>query len=76
MRWCEKNRKVVLWKVRNGDDRRVRSTRTNDKGRWRLDDVAVKGRVYAAARYKERHYGIDATEICYRAKSRTIRVDG
>lgn len=76
MRWCEKNRKVVLKKVRKGDDRRVASTRTNDNGRWRLDDVGVEGRVYAVARYKERSYGIDSRDICYRAKSRTIRVDG
>ncbi|MDQ4124116.1 MAG: hypothetical protein M3134_00755 [Actinomycetota bacterium] len=60
--------------MRKGEDRRVRSTRTNEKGRWRLGDVPVEGRVYAAARYKERYYGIDAHEICYRAKSRTIRV--
>jgi hypothetical protein len=76
MRWCEKNRKVTIKKVRKGADRRVVSTRTNDNGRWRIDGVGVKGRVYAVARYKERSYGIDSRDICYRAKSRTIRVGG
>jgi hypothetical protein len=76
MRWCEKNRKVVLKKVRKGDDRRLAATQTNDEGRWRIDDVGVRGRVFAVARRKERTYGIDSRDICYRAKSKTIHVRG
>lgn len=72
MRWCERDRVVVLREVREGSNPRVGRTRTNREGRWRIDVTVGSGRFYAVARYKDRYYGIDAHDICYRARSRAI----
>ena len=74
MDYCVR-RVVAVRKVRAGTDRTVATTRTDDEGRWRLDVGShTHGRFYAVARFKERYYGIDSHDICYRARSRTIRV--
>ena len=72
MRWCERDRVVVLLKVKQGPDPQVGKTRTNREGRWRIDVSVGAGRFYAVARFKDRYYGIDGQDICYRARSRTI----
>ena len=72
MRWCERNRVVVLRQVKEGADPRVARTRTDSEGRWRIDVSVGAGRFYAVARYKDRSYGIDSHDICYRARSRAI----
>jgi hypothetical protein len=72
MRWCERERVVVLREVKQGPDPRVGKTRTNREGRWRIDVSVGQGRFYGVARFKERRYGIDSHDICYRARSRSI----
>ena len=72
MRWCERDRVVVLREVTQGQDARVGRTRTDRDGRWRIDVSVGAGRFYAVARPKDRYYGIDSHDICYRARSRAI----
>ena len=72
MRYCVRKRVVALRKVRKGPDRTVATTTTGKEGRWRVSLPRPSGRYYAVARFKERSYGIDSHDICYRARSRTL----
>lgn len=75
MRWCVRNRTIVLRKVREGPNRTISTTKTGKRGWWTFRDIEPRrGRFYVAARYKERTYGIDGRDICYRAKTRKIRL--
>ena len=74
MRFCERDRVVLLRKERSGDDLTIDKTRSRGKGWWSFsgyDDP--HGRFYAVARYREHSFGIDGRYICYRARSETIR---
>lgn len=74
MRWCERNRVVVLRKVAEGPDPVIGRTKTDSEGRWRIEAAPRSGRFYAMARSKDRYYGIDGHDICYRARSRALEV--
>lgn len=74
MGYCVRNRTVALRRVREGTDETVATTTTTRRGGWTIKSKAKHGRFYAVARYKERSYGIDSVDICYRARSETVRI--
>lgn len=74
MGYCRRNRTVALRRVSAGPDETVGTTTTSRRGRWMIEFNADRGRFYAVARYKDRSYGIDGVDICYRARSDTARI--
>lgn len=74
MRWCVRKRTVVLRRVRKGSDTVLARTKSGKRGWWAFNLGPKRGRFYTVARYKERSYGIDGHDICYRAESRRVRL--
>ena len=75
MTYCVRRRAVTLYRERPGTDATIATTRTGRSGRWYFpgfDDP--EGRFYAVARYRDRAFGIDGAQICYRGLSKTIKV--
>jgi hypothetical protein len=66
---CRAERTVKVFKVREGDDRKIGSDTTGDDGKWSIGNSGFKnGRFYAK---------VKKTDECEGAKSETIRlVDG
>lgn len=70
---CERNRKVVVKKKRDGRDRTVGRDTTNRAGKFRIRERNAKGRYYAKLSRRARgRYG--HSHICKGDTSRTIRV--
>ncbi len=61
-------------KVRDGADKILAKMTSGRRGWFAFETSEWRGRVYAAARSKERTYGIDGHDICWRGESRTIRL--
>jgi hypothetical protein len=72
--FCVRGRVVVVRKALEGPDLKIGKTTTGRRGRWRVPRKDPHGNFYAVARFKERRYGIDSQDICYRARSSTILV--
>lgn len=70
---CTANRSVKLKKVRDGRDKIVGTTTTDETGAYSLRYKAGEGRYYAQADRSESAEGIN-TVVCPRVLSRTIRV--
>ncbi|MDQ4144791.1 MAG: hypothetical protein M3198_13825 [Actinomycetota bacterium] len=73
---CERDRKVLVKKVRKGTNRLVASDLTGSQGRWRTGGFpSPRGRFYAVAKRKEITPPgvVNPTIICVRARSATIR---
>jgi hypothetical protein len=66
---CRAERTVKVFKVREGDDRKIGSDTTGSDGKWSIGNSGFKnGRFYAK---------VKRTEECEGAKSETIRlIDG
>lgn len=74
MRWCVRNRTVLFRKVRDGRDKTLARTRSGRRGWFAFELGDWHGRFYAAAQFKDRTYGIDGHDMCWRARSRKIRL--
>lgn len=74
MRWCVRNRTIVLRKVRDGQDKTLVKTKSGRRGWFAFALGDWHGRFCAAARFKERTYGIDGHDMCWRGRSDAIRL--
>ncbi len=74
MRWCVRNRTVALRKVRDGRDKTLATMKSGRRGWFAFGLGDWHGRFYAAAQFKERTYGIDGHDMCWRGRSRKIRL--
>ena len=68
---CKKNRKVTVKRVRSGSDQKIGSTKSNKKGKWRVDTApAQNGKYYAVAKKKSKN-----NYVCKKGKSPKITVN-
>ena len=74
MGYCVRNRVVALRQVREGRDLTLAITRTDDNLAWSVQIEVDRGRFYAVAREKTRSSPPDSMDLCYRARSETVRV--
>lgn len=75
MRFCVRNRVVAIRRVHPEEDKTIATTRTYDKGWWKVEVATARGKHYAVARHKGRSSFPDSVDTCYRSKSRTIQVN-
>lgn len=70
---CERNRQIVLKRVKTGRDAVVGRDTTNDAGRWKVFEPNARGRYYA--KVTRRVFTRDGLEVrCRGDRSRTVRV--
>ena len=70
--FCVQNRKVKMFKQRNGPDRLLGKDRTNPEGRWRINFPPPSGTYYAKVKQLS-SASLDVT--CRRDKSNVIVID-
>jgi hypothetical protein len=72
---CEGDRRVVLFRVRPGEDKRVGSDTTSARGRWRIEKDNANGTFYVKVRRAAlAGYGTTPGDRCAGDRSPRIRV--
>ena len=71
-RLCVENRKVVLYGEVPGPDDRLGKTRSNERGRWKIEVEPMSGAFYAKAR---RGGSASLGIVCRKAVSKPVIID-
>jgi hypothetical protein len=73
---CIEDRKVILYKKRDGDDKKINSDTSGSDGSWSTGNTAVgPGRYYAKARSVVETKAKRGSVLCEKGKSETVTVN-
>lgn len=70
---CERNRTVELFKVKDGNDKKVGRDETNEDGRWSLKKDDPQGVFYAVVIEEELEADDGTIVVCEEANSKSLR---
>ena len=72
---CEAGRKVVVFKARKGDDKKIGSDMTNAQGKWKVDKNHANGKYYAKVKKSTlAGYASAPGDTCAADRSKKIHV--